>query len=114
GAIADGTYDLAATHQYGTPVLADGYTQSTIRFFSGATQAEQIDQAIPYSFADQEPPHRLMTVAADGTTLQFAVTCPDHTQTIVPSRGFIRGYTVRGSEVWLFQRDSILVYALRP
>jgi hypothetical protein len=112
GTIVDGTYVLVATHQYVPSPTPDGFTQSSIRYFGGATQVEQIDQAIPFSFASNEPPHRLMSVTADGTTLHFSVTCPDRTHVITPM--FNRGFTVHGAEVWLFQPNTIQVYAPRP
>ena len=61
------------------------------------------------SFADSETPHRLMTVSAEGTSLNFEVTCPDIA--IFPT--FTRPYSVQGSELWLFQEGLIEVYQRR-
>jgi hypothetical protein len=52
-------------------------------------------------------------VSAEGTTLHFRTTCPDHTY-----RGTANiddGFTIMGSEIWLFQPPGeVEVYAHRP
>jgi hypothetical protein len=112
GKIEDGVYDLVAIREYVAPVTRDGYQRSAIQFSVGATQAEQTAEAVPFSFTSDDPPHRLMNVEAnDPTSLHFTVTCPDKTRTIFPS--FVRGYEVSGSQLWIFQKGWIDVYAPR-
>jgi hypothetical protein len=110
GVIADGIYDLIAQREYESNSLAEVYLRAAIRFSEGGTQAEQTyDPSLAY-FADSETPHRLMTVTPEGAVLHFEVTCPD--TAIFPS--FDRGFTVEGSELWLFQGELVEVYVRRP
>lgn len=111
GVIVDGTYDLIAQHRYQLTYFADVYLRSALRFSANATQVEHIyDPDIAYR-ADGESPHRQLTVVADGTTLNFEVTCPvEH----AIFDFYTRGFTVQGSELRLFQESSVEIYARRP
>jgi len=113
GKIADGIYDLVATREYVTDAFSTVYERAALRFFDGATQAEQIyDPNRDYFLGDTDTPHRLLTVAAEGSVLHFTVSCPDSVISIY--RAYDRGFTVQGSELWLFQPKLIEVYRARP
>lgn len=113
GKIIDGIYDLVATREYVRDAFSTVYERAALRFFDDATQAEQIfDRDRNYFLADDEDsPHRLLTVVADGSVLHFTVSCPDTVISIY--RAYDRGFTVRGSELWLFQPELIEIYRAR-
>jgi hypothetical protein len=110
GAIADGTYDLIAQHRYQQTYFAEVYLRSALRFSGNATEVEHVyDPDIAY-LADGESPHRHLTVDAAGTTLNFQVTCPVE-YAIFDT--YARGFSVQGSELWLFQESSVEIYERR-
>jgi len=111
GTITDGTYDLVAKRQYVSDQSADVYRRAALRFSASGTQVEQIYDYGPDYFADYGTHHRLMTVTTEGTLLHFSVTCPD--AVITTYRNYDRGFTVQGSELWLFQQSLSEVYRAR-
>lgn len=109
GAIADGVYDLVANRQYDRDYFAEYFGRSALRFFNGATEAEQfadgVDQTASYF------PHRSMTVSLNATSLELHFSCPEGGYPGLSNR--TRGYTASDTELWLFQPGMIEIYALR-
>jgi hypothetical protein len=109
GTIADGIYDLVANRQYDPDYFAEYFDRSALRFFNGATQAEQFADGVDATASYF--PHRSMTISLDATSLELDFTCPEGAY-LGLSNG-TRGYTVTDTELWLFQTGMIEIYALR-
>jgi hypothetical protein len=112
GNIVDGTYDLVAEHEYRQFSISERYIRGAIRVSAGVTRAEHIYDPVQGSQADGESPHRIMTVSAAGPALNFEVTCPTGAAVFTPK--YARGFTVQGTELWLFQEELIEIYTRRP
>jgi len=112
GTIADGIYDLVATRQYVPSSFLHTFVRAAMRLFAGATKAELIFEGT--GFTALYGPHELIDVAAEGTTLRLAPTCPTYSTGTLTIGNMTLGYSVVGSELWLIQPGQVEVYAPRP
>lgn len=110
GTIDDGIYDLIGIREYVEDPVAEIYERAAQRFSVGATQVELIYDS-NLNFSTGYAPHRLMTVAAEGPVLHITVNCP---ATLLPgNQQYDVGFTVQGTELWIFKTNLIEVYSLR-
>jgi hypothetical protein len=109
GSISDGIYDLVAQRFNGSTAFLEKYLRGALAFSEGATRAEHIYDAEPGSQADDETPHRELSVSGDGTTLRFHIDCPG----TVLFRDYERQFTAAGDELWLYQPGMVEIYQRR-
>lgn len=55
--------------------------------------------------------HRHLNVSSQGSVLHFTVTCPS--EVLTRYAVYDRGFSVQGSELWLFQPSLIEIYRMR-